>query len=51
MTKSVDNKKPDANSEELDLELLAQLAQIEVAEAQTDGTDTSDADASGFLLA
>jgi Ca2+-binding RTX toxin-like protein len=47
MTKSVDNKKPDANSEELDLELLAQLAQIEVAEAQTDGTDTSDADASG----
>ena len=47
MTNSVDIKKPDANSEELDLELLEQLAQIEVAEAQTDATDTSDTDASG----
>lgn len=57
MTKSVDIKTADANGEARDLELLAQLAQveaplvqlaqIEVAEAQTDGTDTSDTDASG----
>ncbi len=34
MMKSVDIKKLDATSEERDLELLALLAQIDVAEAQ-----------------
>ena len=57
MTKSVDIKTADANGEARDLELmaqlaqvespLAQLAQVEVAEAQSGGTDTSDTDASG----